>query len=898
MAIKPNPLNKFSSFNYIWFLDVASSSEYASGSYKSKRGRIARSGGIADTAGAALQTADEERLGVKGEYFIDNVRTNAYISPNPYSGVANVTKIEFEITEPYSIGLFLQTLELAARESGFPNYLNATFVLGVEFTGYDPNGAVSTIEKRVLAIKITKIKFNVTAAGSVYQVEAIPYSHEALSDDIQRIKTNISIKGDTVEEILTSTTAEGITTTNTRPQGDGAEVVNGARSLIQELNRQEQEAVTAQNEGSEQQIVPNEYVILFPNDPADLTSTNRFASYKIAENMDDMGIQEFGIENFVVEENNGYRYYQRGNLTISENGRVYQFRQGTKIEKIIEEVLLTSEWAEEIFEIQPDERGFIDWYKIFTKIEIIDSQAVSRLGAPPMRFIYKVVPFKVHISSLASRFQEINYNSSVRDAVKGYNYIYTGENIDVIDFNINIDYAWIQAVANNTQRSNQTVDQGGGNKIIETPASVYDRTTAARAGETGSDPISNRGFVSETETNHGGGGIDTEKTRVAREFNSAIINSNADLIKVNLTIWGDPYYLADSDAGGYVSRGARSYENSDGTIDYLRSEVDILLKFSSAVDYKNDILTPNVARQFSGVYKVIRVNSMFENGMFRQELELVRRPRQDDITVANVASTIDAMSRGAEPFLLPSRSGVNAGDIALFLRQAEEFEKMFNIFGQLKLQDLAQNLNITPFGLISQLDGFSRLFNQVRQIRSSISNLGNLAGSLNISNLNGANLQQLTSQLTDVSQFFNQAFTGLNVSSITQVLNQDLSNIGGQIQNQITGALNGQIQGVVSQVRGAVGQIQGLAGGAENALSALTGSIRITPQGITGTPIASAPPLQGLTSLIRPQPRPPNLNATGTRLVDTPNGPIRVVSGAGGRNNVTPSISIPRIGPQ
>jgi len=287
MSLIPNPLNKFSSFNYIWFMDIATREEQRNAGYKRKQGRIIRSGGIANTAGPNLQTLDERNIGIKGEYFIDNVRTQAYVSPNPYSGIANVTKVEFEVTEPYSIGLFLQTLELAAREAGYRNYLDAPFVLGVEFTGYDTNGTLSTIEKRVLLLKLTKITFNVTAAGSVYQAQAIPWNHQALLDQTDSIPVNISIKGDTVEEILTSLASDGLTDvveTREVPSGrvdvvTGTEVT-GTRSLIKELNDFEKREIEAKSGG--ETVNPTEYEILFPVDPNQLGNKNIFSTQNIA----------------------------------------------------------------------------------------------------------------------------------------------------------------------------------------------------------------------------------------------------------------------------------------------------------------------------------------------------------------------------------------------------------------------------------------------------------------------------------------------------------------------------------------------------------------------------------------------------------------------------------------
>ena len=898
-------------------MDVATREEIRSSAYKNKRGRIIRSSGIADTAGAGLQTLAEQNLGVKGEYFIDNVRTQAYVSPNPYSGISNVTRIEFEVIEPYSIGLFLETLELAASEAGYNNYLDAPFVLGVEFVGYESNGSVSTDEKRVLLLKITKATFNVTSAGSVYTVQAIPWNHQALLDNTTSIPVNINIKGDTVEEILTSLDQEGITetVTNTRPDGLGANVVeiSGTRSLIKALNDHEEEQVKLKKDETQRNITATEFEILFPVDPNDPGTKNEFARYQIADSFAYTGNVDLGVPELIYDEDNAL--YTRGSLSIDEESRVYQFRRGTKIEKIIEEVILTSKWADDVFDTEPDSEGYIEWFKVLSFVEILDGDE-DRFGSLPKKYTFMVYPYRVHISTLVPTQTTINYNSCVRNAVRGYSYTYTGENSDIIDFNIDIDYAWIQAVPNLTQRSGVQTDQGGNLTVDEETFAAFVEQGFSRreAQDRAREAVANQEATTDTFTNHQGGDIDNEQTRVARAYNDAIVNSNADLIKLKMTVWGDPYFLADTDYGGYIAQRAIPNQSSDGAMDHIRSEVDVLIRFSGAVDYKNSLLLPNTARQFSGVYKLIRVNSMFENNMFKQELEMIRRRNQDDATIENCISSFTAQETGGTPFLRPATSGVNAGDLTLFLRQAEETELMFNIFGQLKLQDLTAALNITPFGLISQLNGFSQLFDQARQIRSAIGNLGSLAGNINLSNLNAQSLQQLGQQLNDAQGFFEQAFTQIDVSTITQTLNQDLSNVAGQFRGalgQVTGQIQGavgefqgavrtlsdipgQVQGLAGQVGGALGQVQGLAGqvgGALGQVQGLAGQVdqimRITSEGVQGANVPTAPPLPGLSSIVRPTPRPQNLNPTGTRLVETPEGPRRVVVGAGGRDQVS-----------
>ena len=120
----------------------------------------------------------------------------------------------------------------------------------------------------------------------------------------------------------------------------------------------------------------------------------------------------------------------------------------------------------------------------------------------------------------------------------------------------------------------------------------------------------------------------------------------ANMIKLNLSILGDPYYLGDSGMGNYSAK-STNYQNlnADGAMDYQSGEVDIVVNFRTPVD--SNMLTglydfpggTKMINQFSGLYQVLQVESVFERGKFRQTLEMVRRPNQE----------VESSKKGAPP---------------------------------------------------------------------------------------------------------------------------------------------------------------------------------------------------------------------------------------------------------
>ena len=75
------------------------------------------------------------------------------------------------------MGMFLQTLNLAAKEAGHKNYIGAPYVLSVEFVGFDDNGNYMRPPKsrRIFPLNFVDVSFSVTEGGSTYAVQAIPF---------------------------------------------------------------------------------------------------------------------------------------------------------------------------------------------------------------------------------------------------------------------------------------------------------------------------------------------------------------------------------------------------------------------------------------------------------------------------------------------------------------------------------------------------------------------------------------------------------------------------------------------------------------------------------------------------------------------------------------------------
>jgi len=654
MALLKNPLHQYKSYNYRWSFGVIAAGELQNPStYKDTGGNlvIIQSGGLPNKP---VKTDIENKLGINLEFFIDDINIESLISPNPTTGVSSAISIDFTVTEPYSIGLFFQSLVVGAEMGGYTknSYLEAPFFLTCDFVGWTPDSDTPVIvEKRTLVIKLIDCKFKVDSGGTVYNISAIPYNHIAFTDEVQNIRTNVEMYGLTVASKL--------------------------NNLCETLNRQELEKVVLN-----QKKVEDEYVIRFPDPNEGTTSgygksndivssfismgavtsavsggTNYIGSSTIIKDFSELGKNLFGLEAVSMDD----QTVQFENFAVDKSSRVFYFNEGSKIEQIINDVILTSTWGQGLLERQPDAKGMVDF-------EFFVNSAFFK-------------PF-------------VNLQSGI-DSNTAY------------------------VVAPNRDRQDYDVSSGPGFE------------SKGRSG-----PQQKIAPITQETTRTAGAGIDTNEMRTANLFNLLVLNSDVDNVELKLRIWGDPYYLADSDAGNYRAGPAGQYINSDKTIDYQRSEIDVLLSFNSGIDYaKNNLMPIDPVVAFNGLYRVINLVSTFSKGQFTQELTLLRRPNQQTETVEVSNSLVQAFSSNLDTSAITDAIDVLSEDVqsafnSLIKGKPEEFLK-FTRIGQLNLAGIEKLLGTQVFQLFGQAQDLIETGQKIQSnIKQALSVLQNPQGSL------------------------------------------------------------------------------------------------------------------------------------------------------------------------
>jgi len=698
MAIK-NVLKQFSSFNTIFTLAALTANEVNSpnSTYKTQglAFPILRSGGGLSNK---VTSYYEDQLGIKLEYFIDNVNIEALINANKNSRNSNATFISFNIIEPYSMGLFLQTLLIASKQAGWENYLDCPFMLQVEFIGYDDEGRIVPLDgtlNRHIPISIKNLEFDVTSGGSTYTIEGIPYNEQALIDQIDVVMSDVTISGINVAEIL----QDGVNSLSTvinnnlvRQQAEGKEVeadevyIIFPNDISSANNLGTIEAIDDNRATSNPGKVPDDVIAGFAAGTqasgvgTGSSSQTNPSTRAYIENLlnaegstgvaGSVGINEFGEAEIIDDHTASGRtpmptevdtyqndVYNRQDVVLDSKLRTFTYSQGTRITTIIEDVLLSSKWGENLINQSPDGLGFITWFKIVPRVFIDPNRTQQRTsGKAAKSYVYQVVPYKVHSSTLQMPLQEGTGYSALRNSVaKEYNYIYSGANDDIIAFDIKINSAFYTSLFADSGNKNPEQQTGATQDTAFATDNIDNTTTNLTSGDLiYSEGATTTGTVitygSSTGQTGGSNTANSSKYQVAKLFNDTILNSAVDLLALDLEIFGDPYFLSDSGLGNYNSASAGPNINADGSISADRQETDILINFRTPVDYAENgfYFQDNVGGgqatlgAFSGLYRVISLTNVFEGGRFTQRLSLLRRRNQENEISVDTAQTEDA----------------------------------------------------------------------------------------------------------------------------------------------------------------------------------------------------------------------------------------------------------------
>lgn len=317
---------------------------------------------------------------------------------------------------------------------------------------------------------------------------------------------------------------------------------------------------------------------------------------------------------------------------------VWQWKEGIMVKQVIQNVMLESDLVNDLN--RPEtlrmirQTEYVDWF--------IVHEIAKPIGFDPYKldfqyqFNYFVQPYKIHYSQIPGLNIAFSYEESRKKAVREYNYIYTGKNVDVLEYDIvynnlfSTPNLFSQADHKPLQLSEHSEELTDNTRTLTGYAQALDQLQNNLVG-TGIVTMPNR---SNRPTHIP---LPVSPNEAALGFQDFLLRPVSDqaLVQAKIKIIGDPVYVIGSGIGDRPTLTFDDIETSLGEVNVFSREADLIFNFGFAEDYPNaeernsgNSQPGTRSNRYSGLYKIARIQNYFQDGVFTQVIETNRRPNQ------------------------------------------------------------------------------------------------------------------------------------------------------------------------------------------------------------------------------------------------------------------------------
>ena len=662
-----NPLHKFSSYSWMWSLSCLSKGQ--TNFPDSIKGQFTPGIPVAVDMGAS-------------DYHFDTMRVLGLTAPNAHIRNTHSITFEFDINEPYSLGNFIEDLDDAASAQGWANYIDAGWALGLKFDGWDDNGYPGSVGPFNFVVKLLEAKFKYTEAGTVYKCKAIAWNDQAWNEENATVKTSGILVGNKLKELAfysqnsltallnnqelknaekgnitegdsyyvvfpsTKTSAEEAAVLFTPSAGPQDFPVKWVQDWDKERGREYKKGngdgpggFTGNSSGDTgvrvrlgAWIADNKEFNLGGSKGA---QTNAAAIYDFYfGNCNEIGESEITKHPFDLIKNRNVparncrsnthpNIMQNRYCFLDENAFTFPVTAGSKIIDVIEELILASKWGREkgIWD-SPDGNNKVRWWKVQCWVIASDGAKESDSGRTAKTYIYRVIEHKAAANRVAKPGSK---GKGGGGPARIYNYVYTGLNNDVLDIDLEWNAAFYVPLQADLGHNEATTVIGVPDQQAPRDPDIIPKQSVGGAGgspdgvmqtHTPSQRARMRSFTAKRT-----------ESAANRDWHNILMNSDVDLLNLDMKIHGDPVYLQSNGCGNYIA-GADGNLTKDGDLEYINSEADIQINFNTPPDLGVP-WTPVGQYRFTGLYQVVQVQSDFTKSEgFTQTLKCIRYRNQ------------------------------------------------------------------------------------------------------------------------------------------------------------------------------------------------------------------------------------------------------------------------------
>lgn len=533
--------------------------------------------------------------GVESSYSIDNLVMRSAVVPSRKAGFTSTGIMQFELHEPLGFS-FLESLQSLAPTYKFTTLYNANFALKIEFGGRD---VITGAPKKYPGVFIYRLAFkDVTAKlgpdGTHYSIVAYNMQKKAVVES--GIETDLSV--------------QRVTT-----------VSDFAKQLEFELNKAENE-LRGKNQ-NDTGTSKKTYRVTF-DDTADIKKTSSTRSFNVASAvMGGAGTEASSGDNASSGPKDTDRAVR--DYTLDRNSSITAYIQNTinKNTPSLNDFIVESQESlniHPVITVTPEviQKDGVDPSTNMSEMEINFVIGVTWVYSTVTKDATEYTKFITDEGKQQAFFETVK-NSAI---CKKYEYLYTGNNTEVLDFNL--EYNGLFRVTLDPARASSmpnTVQTYG------TSVTTVDNSTQ-QTGKYLSDikptnlmPLDASMFeyvVRSSDAQQTSESINSNSNMTVGPGYSDFYQRSADFLSASITVKGDPFWMGTPDAelgGSTEATTVRDFKGHELSIAVLNMKPD-----PSMADPFNR-QTGGIEFSSSGVYRVVSIESNFQQGKFTQTLE-------------------------------------------------------------------------------------------------------------------------------------------------------------------------------------------------------------------------------------------------------------------------------------
>jgi hypothetical protein len=624
-SLIPNPLHQYASYNYAWSLWILSVED--TNNLFSVRD-YSQSSNWTPTKNKSFVLAEDSGLfpdwrvpGYGLNYNIQSVDFDTVLAHDQSIKSSNVITGHVKIVEPLGFS-FLDSLSAAVPYPG--NFTKQCYLLQLDFFGYDDAGNLisskdATLLRKRFPVHIVTCKSEIGTQGAEYNLTISAAGQTVHNNDFGKTPKQITVTAGTVGEFF--------------------------KNFQTQLN--------------------NFYMV----DSVDAKNSVYWDQYQfLVDPTFDQSPINFGAVIPLSQSNPAAT-----GIDLSKNN--INIAAGTEILSVIDRILAQSNYLTQNqlnLGVTPDTIASAT-NSAASAVNIIKVQGGIQYGGgygtsttpvygviDPQRNVYPLI-CTIAIHQYQSNKGQSPNAGVVPDTralqIKQYNYIYTGQNIDVTEFKLKFDLAYYNAVLGYTNAigATQATQTTGADSQLQYAGSVkivpswLTATIPGLSSVQNPTPAAYRFIVNDQQITHGAGVQNNSFAQKGMDTLKSIYNnpSTGDMAVIEATIVGDPVFLKQDDwlyvqdptntSSMYNQWDTVSQSDFFAKTGHIRTDVgDIIVQFNifTPLDYDVDILNNpqglmypaagTKSSTFSGQYRIYKIKHKFEKGIFTQVLTLCR----------------------------------------------------------------------------------------------------------------------------------------------------------------------------------------------------------------------------------------------------------------------------------